>query len=148
MIEQARSIFEDDNDPVKAADLLELATALHPNEVRPWLALFAVYRRASMARQYAMLGEKFRNAFADDPNWPTVQRLGREIDAANSLYEPALALADDGAGPEESSQDVTDRWLDVPLDFTGVLLADELRAALTSGDAPNAALAASGGRNG
>jgi len=143
VIEQARSIFEDDNDPVKAADLLELAVALHPTEVRPWLALFAIYRRASLTRQFAMLGEKFRSHFGTDSNWPTIQRLGREIDAENPMYEAASAESVDASQTEEATQDVIDRWLDVPLDFTSVLLADELREAVTNnyeapttGDAP------------
>ena len=148
VIEQARSIYQDDGDPIKAADLLELTVALHPAAVPPWLALFAIYRRESMARQYALLAQKFGASFADDAHWPTVQQLGREIDPDNVLYG-ALAPASDADAARANGalqQDVTDEWLGVQLDFNSSLLATELRELLVSGAAPGAPpLAASAG---
>ena len=132
VIDQARSIYEDENDPNKAADLLELTVALHPGAVRLWLALFAIYRRETMVRQYATLAQKFAASFVNDPNWPMVQQLGREIDAGNRLYA-GTGVSDNSLEWEGAQQEVTDKWLGVPLDFTSLLLADELREKLLRG---------------
>ena len=135
VIEQARSIYQDDGDPHKAADMLELTIALHPDSVRLWLTLFAIYRRESRPRQYALLAHKFGARFAADPNWPIVQQLGREIDADNLLYGPLAPSGGVDTAPVDgaSEDDVVDRWLGVQLDFNNTLLAAELRERLVSG---------------
>ena len=134
VVEQARSIYQDDGDPVKAADLLEFTIALQPDAVRLWLALFAIYGRESMARQYALLAHKFTTRFPHDPHWPAVQQLGREIDATNVLYGTHASAGADGA----MQQDVTDEWLGVELDFSSSLLAAELHEQLVSAAADGA----------
>jgi MYXO-CTERM domain-containing protein len=134
VIEQARSIYQDDGDPLKAADMLELTIALRPDAVPLWLALFAIYGREFMARQYALLAHKFGARYALDPNWPLVQQLGREIDADNLLYgSPPSATDADGVPTDDTVQsDFTDEWLGVQLDFNSSLLAAELRERLLS----------------
>lgn len=129
VIEQARSIYQDDGNAVKAADLLELTVSLRHDVIGPWLALFAIYRRESMAPQFAKLAVKFSSRFPLNPHWPTVQNLGREIEASNPLYCPPLATNGAVAAPAASTsqQDVTDEWLGIALEFNSSLLADELR---------------------
>ena len=140
VIEQARSIYQDDGDALRAADLLELTVALQPEQPRLWLALFAIYRRETMVRQYALLARKFGARFALDPAWPLVQQLGREIDADNALYGSPAAATDVNrdAADDAAQQDVTDEWLGVQLDFNSSLLAAELREQLISDAAADA----------
>jgi hypothetical protein len=136
VIEQARSIYQDDGNAIKAADLLELTVSLRPDVIGPWLALFAIYRRESMTQQFAKLAVKFNARYALDPNWARVQRLGREIDADNPLYcESAPAAASAPSAASTDQPDVTDEWLGIALDFSSSPLADELRDRLLKGAA-------------
>jgi len=129
VVRKARIYYLEDGDPFKAIDLLELAVAGRPGEARLWHGLFAIYRREEMNKRYEMLARTYHGKFRDDEHWPTIQGLGREIDVDNPLYQGTVK----GAQTDSSTQEVIDRWLGVPLDFTAQLLSNELHDRLTSG---------------
>lgn len=119
IVQQARTHYMDDGDVFKAIDLLEMAVAARKDSNRPWQALFAIYRRENMLERFQRLALAYRGAFGLDSSWPAVRALGRAIDPANPMY---AAEPDDAELPE----DLIERWLGVPLDFTAHLLANEM----------------------
>jgi hypothetical protein len=119
IVQQARTHYMEDNDVFKAIDLLEMAVSARKDSTRPWQALFAIYRRENMPERYQRLVLAYRGAFGQDDSWPAIRALGQQIDPANALYG-------DGAGGETIPDDLVERWLGVPLDFTAHLLANEM----------------------
>jgi hypothetical protein len=119
IVQQARTHYMEDNDVFKAIDLLEMAVSARKDSTRPWQALFAIYRRENMPERYQRLVLAYRGAFGQDDNWPAIRTLGHQIDRTNALY------GDDG-GDEAIPDDLVERWLGVPLDFTAHLLANEM----------------------
>ena len=125
IVQQARTHYMDDGDVFRAIDLLEMAVSARKDSARPWQALFAIYHRERMTERFQRLAMSYRDAFGEDPSWPTIQALGLAIDPYNKLY-----------GDETTSTalagDLTERWLGVPLDFTAHLLANEMHDQLMS----------------
>jgi hypothetical protein len=119
IVQQARTHYMDDNDVFKAIDLLEMAVSARKDSTRPWQALFAIYRRENMPERYQRLVLAYRGAFGQDDNWPAIRTLGHQIDPTNALYG-------EGAGDATLPDDLVERWLGVPLDFTAHLLANEM----------------------
>jgi hypothetical protein len=119
IVQQARTHYMEDNDVFKAIDLLEMAVSARKDSTRPWQALFAIYRRENMPERYQRLVLAYRGAFGQDDNWPAIRTLGYQMDPTNALYG-------DGAGDEAIPDDLVERWLGVPLDFTAHLLANEM----------------------
>jgi hypothetical protein len=116
---QARTHYMDDGDVFRAIDLLEMAVAARKDSTRPWQALFAIYRRENMPERFQRLVLAYRSAFGQDESWPAIRSLGHAIDANNPLYG--------GEAPAEPiPDDLVERWLGVPLDFTAHLLANEM----------------------
>src|SRR5690606_18406245 len=64
----------------------------------------------------------YRDAFGENASWPAICALGRQM-------TPNLL---DGVATDDKSigDDLVERWLGVPLDFTAHLLANELHAQL------------------
>ena len=123
IVQQARTHYMEDGDLFKAIDLLEMAIAARKDSVRPWQALFAIYRREKMHERFQRLANVYRKTFGTDDSWSAVLALGREFDPANTLY----AVEGQSASLPE---DLVERWLGVPLDFTAHLLADEMHEQL------------------
>jgi len=119
IVQQARTHYMDDGDIFRAIDLLEMAVSARKDSPRPWQALFAIYSRENMPERYQRLVLAYRGAFGQDESWPAIRTLGHQLDPNNPLY------ADDGAAAP-IPEDLTERWLGVPLDFTAHLLANEM----------------------
>jgi hypothetical protein len=100
-----------------------MAVAARKDSVRPWQALFAIYRREKMRERFQRLANVYRKTFGKDESWSAVLALGREFDPANTLY---AAEGESAPLPE----DLVERWLGVPLDFTAHLLANEMHEQL------------------
>jgi hypothetical protein len=122
IVQQARTHYMEDNDVFKAIDLLEMTISARNDSTRPWQALFAIYRRENMAERYQRLAFAYRDAFGEDESWPAICALGRQL-------APNL-LGGDESGDPGIADDLVERWLGVPLDFTAHLLANELHAQL------------------
>jgi hypothetical protein len=119
IVQQARTHYMDDGDTFRAIDLLEMAVSVRTDSPRPWQALFAIYRRENMPERFQRLALAYRQAFGEDSNWPAIQSLGHQLDANNPLYAGQ-------ASEEPIPEDLLERWLGVPLDFTAHLLANEM----------------------
>ena len=119
IVQQARTHYMDDGDTFRAIDLLEMAVSVRSDSTRPWQALFAIYRRENMTERYQRLAVAYRQAFGEDANWAPIQGLGYQMDPSNPLYEAA-------ASAPLVAEDLLERWLGVPLDFTAHLLANEM----------------------
>ncbi|RPI41158.1 MAG: hypothetical protein EHM59_20780, partial [Betaproteobacteria bacterium] len=125
IVQQARTHYMEDGDVFRAIDLLEMTVSARRDSTRPWQALFAIYHREKMPERFQRLMAAYRNAFGEDENWPLVRSLGHAIDPDNPIYggdEPLAAI------PE----DLSERWLGAPLDFTAHLLANEMHDQLMS----------------
>jgi len=86
----------------------------------PWEGL-----EEKMPERFHRLVLAYRSAFGQDESWPTIRALGHAIDPDNALYggdEPVAPI------PE----DLVERWLGAPLDFTAQLLANEMHDQLMS----------------
>ncbi len=137
VVNSARLLYED-GATARAIELLQLATERRPEEVRPWLALFEIFRLERLDAEFAQLARRFRERHADAPEWRKVQFFGREIDPANGLYrEDALAALETiGTAPAarraglDAFDPATENWLLVPVDFANEALAVEMRQAL------------------
>jgi hypothetical protein len=124
IVQQARTHYMEDGDVFRAIDLLEMAVSARKGSARPWQALFAIYHRERMTERFQRLALSYRANFGEDENWAIIGALGSAIDPYNKLY---------GEGPGTPlPDDLTERWLGVPLDFTAHLLANDMHDQLMS----------------
>ena len=147
VVKGARLFYEDGALP-RAVELLQFAIEDNPQEVRPWLALFEIFRLERLTGQFAELAQRFREHHGKGPYWPKVQFFGREIDPGNPLYreEPALNTLETigpreakrlaaglaTVGPSATFDPIAENWLNAPMDFENEVLANELRRKLMS----------------
>jgi len=118
-----------------------------PQELRPWLALFEIFRLERLTGEYAALAERFREHHGKGGTWRKVQYFGREIDPGNALYrdEPINTLETIGpreakrlaaglasVGSSDTFDPIAENWLEAPMDFENEVLANELRRKLMS----------------
>lgn len=138
-------LFYEDGAITRAVELLQFAIEDNAAEMRPWLALFEIFRLERLTGQFAELAERFRETHGNSEFWRKVQFFGREIDPGNPLYQeqpvntletigPREARRLAGAGTGASSIDpITENWLNAPMDFENEVLANELRMSLMAG---------------
>lgn len=129
LIHAARLYYQEDSNSAKATELLEYAIGEYPHEVRPWLALFEIYRLEHRAPEFTNLAQRFKAKFEQGGYWPKVQGIGRQLDANNPLYT-ATEYHMEEAGDDAAISPEAENWLNTPLDFTQDLLGGELRNAL------------------
>lgn len=135
IVKAARLLYEDGALP-RAVELLQFATEENPEEQKPWLALFEIFRLERLTGQFADLAMRFRDKHGHDANWPKVQFFGREIDPGNALYRDLSVGIETikfeaGKPPVPATFDpVAENWLAAPMDVENELLMVELRRAL------------------
>ena len=122
VVKAARLLY-DDGAIARAIELLQLAIEQDPTPKAPWLALFEILRRESLAQEYAILARRFGHRFAAAPEWPAVLAAGREIDPDNTLYADSTQTFD-ARGND---------WLPAAAPATGGALAAQLRGELMQG---------------
>ena len=144
VIKGARLFYEDGALP-RAVELLQFVIEERPQELRPWLALFEIFRIERLTGEYSTLAERFREHHGKGDSWRKVQFFGREIDPGNALYreEPVNTL--ETIGPREAKRlaaglsfvggsgtfdPIAENWLEAPMDFENEVLANELRMKL------------------
>ena len=144
VIKAARLFYEDGALP-RSVELLQFVIEERPDEVRPWLALFEIFRLERLTGEFSALAQRFRERHGKTPHWRKVQYFGREIDPGNALYreEPLNTL--ETIGPREAKRlaaglasvgathafdPVAENWLEAPMDFENEVLANELRLKL------------------
>jgi hypothetical protein len=138
-------LFYEDGAITRAVELLQFVIEERPADVRPWLALFEIFRLERLSGEYAQLAERFREHHGKGPQWRKVQYFGREIDPGNPLYreEPLntletigpreakrLAAGLSSVGATDAFDPVAENWLEAPMDFENEVLANELRLKL------------------
>ena len=138
VVKSARLLYEDGAMP-RAIELLQFAIEEHPAEVRPWLALFEIYRLERHTNEFAELARRFYEQHGNTEYWRKVRYFGREIDPGNFLYREdvdALETIGPGNGRKDKGErfdPARENWLESPMDFENEVLANELRKALMSG---------------
>lgn len=136
VVKGARLFYEDGATP-RAVELLRFAIEDRPSQVRPWLALFEVYRLERLAGEYGELASRFNELHGNTEQWAKVRGLGRELDPANPLFQEPAAKPLETIGPREARRlglgavdPIAENWLEAPMDFENEVLATELRRAL------------------
>ncbi|HEX4943961.1 MAG TPA: hypothetical protein VFV55_06375, partial [Usitatibacteraceae bacterium] len=134
---KAARLFYEDGTPPRAVELLKFAIEENPAAVKPWLALFEIYRLEGLAQEFAALAGRFREHHQPGDIWRKVQFIGRDIDPRNPLYRDAPFdnletigyPATKGRGPV-SFDPLAENWLDAPMDFATDAFASRLRAGI------------------
>lgn len=136
VVKSAR-LFYEDGALSRAVELLQFAVEESPESVKPWLALFELFRLERLPGEFGALAERFRERHGGSPQWPKVQFIGRELDPQNPLYHDAPQAHLETIGPVQAARAVpasfdpmAENWLNAPMDFTSDALATGLRAAL------------------
>jgi hypothetical protein len=120
----------------RAVELLQFATEENPDEQKPWLALFEIFRLERLKGQFADLAQRYRDKHGHEDNWRKVQYFGREIDPGNALYRDLSVGIETirfeaGKPPAPVAFDpAAENWLAAPMDFENEILQVELRRAL------------------
>lgn len=134
VVKGARLLYEDGAVP-RAIELLQFAIEENPMGVRPWLALFEIFRLERLTGEFAELARRFYEQHGNTEYWRKIRYFGREIDPGNFLYrEDVDALETIPPGARANAGDRFDaareNWLGTPMDFDNEVLANELRQAL------------------
>ena len=136
VVKGARLFYEDGSLP-RAVELLRFATEDRPDAIRPWLALFEIYRLERLTGEYADLAGRFGARHGGSDKWEKVRAFGREIDPGNPAYAEAPVDALATIGPSEArrraqahADPIAENWLEAPMDFENEVVATELRRAL------------------
>ena len=138
---KAARLFYEDGALARAVELLQFAVEENPRTLKPWLALFEIFRLEGLAGAFGELAGRFRVHHGASDYWRKVQFIGRELEPGNALYIEAAVdhLETIGPAAARSVAPVTfdplaENWLNAPMDFTTDALAASLRAGLL-GDA-------------
>ena len=134
---KAARLFYEDGAIARAIELLHFAVEENPSNLKPWLALFEIFRLERLAGPFADLASRFQEHHGESQNWLKVQHIGREIDPKNPIFQdrPFNSLETVAMPAPKGAQPVTfdplaENWLNAPMDFTTVALAASLRAGL------------------
>jgi pilus assembly protein FimV len=130
-------LFHEDGAMPRAVELLRFAIEDRPAELRPWLALFEIYRLERLAGEYGELAARFGERHGQSDKWAKVRAFGRELDPANPLYREAAVNTLETIGPQAArraaaahADPMAENWLDAPMDFENEVLATDLRRSL------------------
>ena len=138
VVKGARLLYEDGVLP-RAVELLQFAVEDRPAEMKPWLALFEIFRLESLTGQYAELATRFQKVHGSSDYWRKVKFFGREIDRGNALYKEDAVSTLETIGPREARRlatanapvdPIAENWLAAPMDFENEVLANDLRRSL------------------
>ena len=135
VVKAARLFYEDGAIP-RAVELLQFAVEEQPAAMKPWLALFEIFRLEALAGEFGTLAARFREHHGASENWQKVQFIGRELDPQDPLYHDAPQAHLETIGPLQAARaavtfdPLSENWLNAPMDFTSDALAATLRSAL------------------
>jgi len=138
---KAARLFYEDGALARAVELLQFAVEENPRTLKPWLALFEIFRLEGLAGEFGELAGRFRVHHGASDYWRKVQFIGRELEPGNPLYIEAAVDHLETIGPAAARKGapvtfdpLAENWLNAPMDFTTDALAASLRAGLL-GDA-------------
>jgi outer membrane biosynthesis protein TonB len=134
---KAARLFYEDGALARAVELLQFALEEDPAPLKPWLALFEIFRLEGLSGEFGELARRFREHHGASDYWRKVQFIGREIDPPNALYREAPVDHLETIGPAAARRSLpvtfdplAENWLNAPMDFTTDALAASLRAGL------------------
>jgi hypothetical protein len=136
---KAARLFYEDGAIARAIELLHFAIERKPEELRPWLALFEIFRLERLNGEFGELAKRFQAHHGASEYWRKVQYFGREIDPGNTLYQEEAFKNLETIGPGAARRaaaavaafdPIAENWLNAPMDFENEVLANELRNAL------------------
>ncbi|MBX3715145.1 MAG: tail protein X [Burkholderiales bacterium] len=138
---KAARLFYEDGALARAVELLQFAVEENPRTLKPWLALFEIFRLEGLSGAFGELAGRFRVHHGASDYWRKVQFIGRELEPGNALYIEAAVDHLETIGPAAARNvapvtfdPLAENWLNAPMDFTTDALAASLRAGLL-GDA-------------
>ncbi|MBL0143941.1 MAG: hypothetical protein IPP91_18025 [Betaproteobacteria bacterium] len=136
-IVKAARLFYEDGAIARAIELLQFAAEENPASLKPWLALFEIFRLENLSGAFTELAARFQEHHGSSQDWRKVQFIGREIDPGNALYReaPVNNLETIGYSASKAIMPVTfdplaENWLNAPMDFTTDAHAASLHAGL------------------
>jgi pilus assembly protein FimV len=134
---KAARLFYEDGALARAVELLQFSVEENPRNLKPWLALFEIFRLEGLAGEFGELAGRFQRFHGTSEYWGKVQFIGREIDSGNALYREVPAEQLETIGPVASRKaapatfdPLAENWLNAPMDFTKDGLAAGMRAGL------------------
>ena len=134
---KAARLFYEDGALARAVELLQFAVEEDPAPLKPWLALFEIFRLEGLSGEFGELAGRFKEHHGASDYWRKVQFIGREIDPSNALYREAPVDHLETIGPAASRRampvtfdPLAENGLNAPMDFTTDALAASLRAGL------------------
>lgn len=103
----------------RAIELLQEYLEKHSDDVSLWKKLFEIYAAQEMKQEFEQLALRCQATMDDSSLWVLVQKLGRQLDAANPLYlaSPEEREAEAMAEAESAVERDEVPTLDTPLDF-------------------------------
>ena len=130
----ARVYYQDDLNPTKAVELVELALQENPDQKKLWLVLIEIFRLEKMASDYTEAALKYKKRYGEEKHfWPRIAADGYRL---NSSCKDFVPFAKD-AGKYDDDESP---WLGSTLDMTGAVLGGELNKALAAPGATRASL--------
>ena len=130
----ARVYYQDDLNPTKAVELVELALQENPDQKKLWLVLIEIFRLEKMASDYTEAALKYKKRYGEEKHfWPRIAADGYRL---NSSCKDFVPFAKD-AGKYDDDESP---WLGSTLDMTGAVLGGELNKALAAPGAVRACL--------
>ncbi|HXF80406.1 MAG TPA: hypothetical protein VN598_16185 [Usitatibacter sp.] len=125
VIRAARLYFQESH-KVKAAELLDLAIALHPAREEPWLARLELAFLARNSSDFTGLAQAFRHFHPASAAWKEVARLGAALCPGEPLFGPATATEASRYGPWPD----TPNWIQASWDLTSEVQGAEFHNAM------------------
>ncbi|MCL4690683.1 MAG: tail protein X, partial [Burkholderiales bacterium] len=127
---KAARLFYEDGALARAVELLQFAVEENPRTLKPWLALFEIFRLEGLAGAFGELAGRFRVHHGASDYWRKVQFIGRELEPGNALYIEAAVDHLETIGPAAARKaapvtydPLAETWLNAPMDFTTDALA-------------------------
>lgn len=123
---RAARLYFDESQHAQAAELLDLAIALHPVREEPWLARLEIAFLARDAESYCGVARAFRHFHRASAAWPEIARLGRALTPTEPMF---------GGMPESPSSNYgpwpdTPNWIQASWDLSAEVHAAEFHNAM------------------
>jgi hypothetical protein len=123
---RAARLYFDESQHVQAAELLDLAIALHPAREEPWLARLEIAFLGRDAESFCGVAHAFRHFHRASAAWPEIARLGRALAPAEPMFGGMPDKPSSNYGPWPD----TPNWIQASWDLTAEVHAAEFHNAM------------------
>lgn len=94
----------------RAIDLLQAYLENHPDDTQLWTKLLEIYSSQGMKQEFEQLALRCQSKMEASDLWPSVKKMGRQLEPANLLYRGDP----EQAGPATVMEAVPSRQPDIP----------------------------------